>query len=254
MAHPLSAVPLSSPFKLTFEPFPKEWIFIVFCCRAAKRGSCAPNRWHQLACFPWNLIQIQHCIISHRRAVAVCWTGWLTVVLASCVQPWNMDWEQSVSREPEWRVLQSSWTAKHPGSSRRCRGNVYERSCCLLGLKFRGNCWDEHFGLEFSLILVLKHWRGLYQTNVSAQGLPLVGKTGWVEWTREWCLGYYLTSNVIDLLVHFTQLLGNTINKFSDWNACSKFIPDEIIIWRIRSIHWTKWNLTPQLCLRSLFY
>lgn len=60
----LPAVPLITfPWKVTFEQFHEEWIFIVFSCWAAKRGVYASNRWLQLACVHWNVIQIKHCII-----------------------------------------------------------------------------------------------------------------------------------------------------------------------------------------------
>lgn len=183
----LPAVPLITfPFKVTFEQFHKEWIFIVLCCRAAKRGVYASNRWLQLACFPRNVIQIKHCIIL---PLELCLSARLTSFLANYISVLRLGLRAGVLHVRELESSQighSSWGVEYPGSS-LCGRGVFTRGTALLGSRLKGNCSDQLSRLDVSFISGPKHRRRLCQINDHYRAQHIVGtqsKSRLMEWAR----------------------------------------------------------------------
>lgn len=149
----LPAVPLITfPWKVTFEQFHKEWIFIVFSCWAAKRGVYASNRWLQLACIHWNVIQIKHCIILPLE-LWLC--ARMTSFLADFVWVLRFGFRvgclacSGTGELYRWDKAAERW---HPGSSLCSRGIFTSVAVVLLGFSFKGNCSDEHFRPKCSFL------------------------------------------------------------------------------------------------------
>lgn len=143
----LPAVPLITfSWKVTFEQFHKEWIFIVFSCWAAKREVYASNRWLQLACVHWNVIQIKRCIILPLE-LWLC--ARVTSFLANFV--WVLRFEfrvgclscAGIGELYRWDIAAEGWDIQDLLYA--AQEFLPVELLFFWALVLRGNCSDEHF-------------------------------------------------------------------------------------------------------------